>query len=699
MKINTNDSTIPTALTKFRGFMSENKLRFEKSLYLKQHAENPVHWFPYGEQALNKAKELNRPIFVSIGYSSCHWCHVMAHESFENVETASLLNSNFISIKIDREEYPDLDHYYQTACSIMIGRGGWPLSIFLTPNGKPFFAGTYLPKVGRHGNPSFVDVLNQISESWKTNPHELLESADKLALEIKKPITLEKKIEFQGHFPAPSAIIQALKNFADESNGGYGQAPKFPHFSFNEWACEQILEGMIPKEQGQHVVETLEKMMMGGLYDHAKGGMHRYSTDDKFMIPHFEKMLYDQAGLLRVLSKLCQFYPSPLIFDGILQTLDYLKTEMIADEHYFFSAQDADSEGTEGLYFTFSKEEFEASFEEAPVEQRNKLNQFLDIFNITEKGNFEHGLNVLSLNPEYKAQFYTQEGWQEIREIRRRLLEQRKLRMPPATDRKGLSSWNYMLIAALCDVVQYCPIDTIQQQAFDMIKNTVEGCLKQFIGTEGAGKHILKHSNTLLNQALYLEDYVNFCDAQIRLYEITGNQIFKTNALESIEFTIQTFIKDGEIYLTAVDKPTLGIENLIAPDFDQSYRSSAMTLVLLLSRLSVFKPELTPQEILKERFETLTQLVLSNPLGHGEGLRALTYPQLIFRKIEVPIEWINDAEFLEMRNHFFSRFVMDYHDRKDDSYQICTIRVCEFTGTGIANLKALFKKEPSDADA
>lgn len=678
--------------------MSENKLRFENSLYLKQHAENPIHWQAYGEQPLNKAKELNRPIFLSIGYSSCHWCHVMAHESFENMETASYLNENFISIKIDREEYPDLDHYYQSACSIMTGRGGWPLSVFLTPDGKPFFAGTYFPNKARQGMPAFMDVLKQINESWKSNPAQIMENAHKLAEEIKKPITLEKKIEFAGHFPAPSAIMNALKNYADTKNGGYGQAPKFPHLAFYEWACEQILEGMIPKEQGQHIVETVERMLMGGLFDHAKGGIHRYSTDDKFLVPHFEKMLYDQAGLLKVLSKLSQFYPSPLIFDSILQTLDYLKSEMIADENYFFSAQDADSEGTEGLYFTYSKEEFEASFEEAPPEQKIKMDQYLEMFNITEKGNFEHGLNVLSLNPEMKAQYYTQDGWQEVREIRRRLLEQRKFRMPPATDRKGLSGWNYMLLSSLADVVQYCPVDVIQDQAFSIIKDTVEGCLKQFIKTESNGKHVLKHSNTLDKQAIYLEDYVNFCDAQLRLYEVTGNEVFKQNALESLDFTLQNFVKDGEIYVTSLLASTPGVDNLTAPLFDQSYRSSSMTLIHLLSRCSVFRPEFSPDEVLKNKYEELSQFILTNPLGHGEGLRALTYPLSIFRKIEVPMEWLEKQEFLAIRNHFFSRFVIDYHKRGDDSYQICTKSACEATGQGLDQFQDLFKmKEPSDA--
>ncbi len=671
--------------------MSENKLRFEKSLYLKQHEENPIHWYAYGDQPLNNAKELNKLIFLSIGYSSCHWCHVMAHESFEDETTAKYLNENYISIKVDREEYPDLDHYYQAASSLMSGRGGWPLTVILTPEGKPFFTGTYFPKNAKQGMPSFMDVLKNIQDEWQKNPSQINESANNLFEAIKTQPRLEKRIEFNGHFPAPSAIMNALKNYQDGKNGGYGQAPKFPHFPFYEWASEQILEGMIPQEQGQHIVETIERMLMGGMYDHAKGGIHRYSTDDKFLVPHFEKMLYDQAGLLKVLSKLSQFYPSPLVFDSILQTIDYLRTEMIADDHYFFSAQDADSEGTEGLYFTFTKEEFESSFEEAPPEQKIKIDQYLNWFNISEKGNFEHGLSVLSLNPEMKSQFYSQEGWQEVREIRRRLLELRKLRLPPATDRKGLSSWNYMLLSALSDVVQYCSIDVIQNQAFELIKETVEGCIQQFIKTDSTGRHVLRHSNSLENQALYLEDYVNFSESQLRLYEVTGNEIFKKNAMDSADFIVKNFIQNGDVFVTAISNSTPGLTNLTAPLFDQSYRSSMATLVHLFMRLSVFKSEFSPLEIFKEKYQEFSQFILSNPIGHGEGLRALTYPTNIFRKVEVPFEWIERQEFLEIRSHFFSRFVLDYHQKKDDSFQICTSDTCEVSAVGFENFQDLFK--------
>lgn len=678
--------------------MSENKLHLEKSLYLRQHAENPIHWNAYSRQVLDRAKELNRPIFLSIGYSSCHWCHVMAHESFEDETTASYLNDHYISIKVDREEFPDLDQYFQSACSLMTGQGGWPLTVFLTPDGKPFFAGTYFPRQRRDKLPSFMDILQEINNAWKNNPDQLIQGSTKLMEEMNKPIQLEKKIEFQGHFPGPSAVMNALKNYADDKNGGYGKAPKFPHFAFYEWASEQILEGMIPQELGQHIVDSLEKMLMGGLYDHVKGGIHRYSTDEKFLVPHFEKMLYDQAGLLKVLSKLGQFYPSPLVYDGLLQTLDYLRSEMIADDNYFFSAQDADSEGTEGLYFTFSKEEFEASFEDAPPEQKIKIDQYLNWFGVTENGNFDHGLNVISLNPAYKSEFYTQDGWQEVRDIKRRLLEQRKLRMPPATDKKGISSWNYMLLSALCDVAQYCPIDVIQKQAIGLIQNTVEGCIKQFIQTDHENKHVLRHTNTLEKQALYLEDYVSFSEAQLRLYEVTGNEVFKRNCLESVEFILKNFVHEGEMLITEKNHSTPGLPELTAPLYDQSYRSISATFIQLLSRLSVFNPELSPVEIFKSKYQDFAQYVLTNPLGHGEGLRALTYPIEIYRKIEVPLNWLEKAEFIEMRSHFFSRFVLDYHSRQDETFQICTSRHCEESGSGFDHFKTIFHpKEESNA--
>lgn len=267
--------------------------------------------------------------------------------------------------------------------------------------------------------------------------------------------------------------------------------------------------------------------------------------------------------------------------------------------------------------------------------------------------------------------------------------------MPPATDRKGLASWNFMLISALIDVVQYCQIDVIQNEAFALVQPTIEGCLKTFL-VEREGRHLIRHSTTLDKQPIYLEDYVNFAESQLRLYEITGNQIFKTNAIESVDFVLKHFMEDGELYQTAL--ATGPFERQRAPLYDQSYRSSAMTLSILLSRLSVFRAEFRPETVFGDKYQDMLQFTLTSPLGHGEGLKAFTYPQDIYRKIEVPMEWNENGEFQEMRTHFFSRFVMDYHDRKDDSYQICTRDACEVQGTGFDQFKTIFKaREEKDA--
>jgi uncharacterized protein YyaL (SSP411 family) len=294
-----------------------------------------------------------------------------------------------------------------------------------------------------------------------------------------------------------------------------------------------------------------------------------------------------------------------------------------------------------------------------------------------------------------KGEYYTQEGWQEIREIRRRLLEMRKFRMPPATDRKGLASWNFMLLSALVDVVQYCQIDVIQNEAFALVQPTIEGALKTFL-VEKNGMHLIRHSTTLENQPIYLEDYVNFAESQLRLYELTVNKVFKTNALESADFILKNFMENGVLYQTAMGSS--GFERQRAPLYDQSYRSPVMTFVILLSRLSVFKTEFRPDTIFGEKLQDMLQFTLTSPLGHGEGLRAFTYPLDIYRKVEVPQSWHENGEFQEMRTHFFPRFVLDYHDRADDTYQICTREACEVQGTGFENFRGLFKaRDEKDA--
>lgn len=668
--------------------MSENQLAHQHSAYLKQHAENPVHWRPYTQEALEEAKKQNKPIFISIGYSTCHWCHVMAHESFEDQKTAEILNRDFISIKVDREELPHIDHLYQSAAQAATGRGGWPLNVFLTPEMNPLFIGTYFPKNSREGMPSFTEVLAHMNSIFTTNRDNVEKQGAELLETISKPITLEKKVEFQGHFPSPAAIMNALQNYADKTNGGYGAAPKFPHFAFLEWASEQILEAMIPQELGQHIVDTVEKMLMGGLYDHVKGGVHRYSVDEKWLVPHFEKMGYDQSGLLKVLAKMTPFYPSPQIYDAILQTLDYLNTEMVSDQEYFMAAQDADSEGQEGLYFTFSKDEFKQALED----DETNLGPYDEVwekwFRITEQGNFAQGLNVISLDPAFKNEFLSDENWEKVRKIRQILLDERKQRIPPATDSKGVASWNFMLLSALCDVIQYSRVPVITQEALKLVHKVIEGVSQTFIQVDSKGRHVLRHTTTLDSAPLYLEDYAQFAECQLRLFEVTSTEVFLINAKETLLFLLKEFVRDGEASSIALSS---GFQR--APLNDQSYRSALATTILVQVRLSVLDPSLDPKVFWGAKWDEMIQLALTNPVGHGEAVRAFSYPFEIYRKVEVPRNWVNDEEFQRLRSHFLGRFVLCYHDREDESWQVCNRSACEKDGTGLETLLETFSSK------
>lgn len=675
--------------------MSLNKLHSEKSAYLLQHAENPIHWWSYTPEALAEARAKDRPIFLSIGYSSCHWCHVMNHESFEDQTTAAYLNQHFVSIKVDREEHPEIDHLYQTVSAAATGRGGWPLSVFLMPDLTPIFVGTYFPKEPRQGMPSFTDVLKHITGLYQNNRTQITEQGKHLLAEISKPLKLEKEVKFDGHFPSPAAIVNALQNYADKTHGGYGQAPKFPHYAYLEWACEQILEGMVPQELGQHIVDTVEKMMMGGMYDHVKGGVHRYAVDAGWVVPHFEKMLYDQAGLLRVLAKMTAFYPSPLLFDGIVQTLDYLDTEMVSEAGYFMSSQDADSEGQEGLYFTFSKEEFVTALNAAEGELGAYDANWEKWFHITDKGNFTNGLNVISLDSSHKEAFYTEGNWEKVRKIRHVLLQERKQRIPPATDSKGVASWNFALISALCDVVQYCRVPAIAQQAINLLNRVTPGVSQGFLRTDVTGRHVFSHTTTSLNRALYFEDYVAFADAQLRLHEVMGTEVFLTNTAEAVRFIKERFFHDGTPML--VDSTHSG--ELRAPLNDQSYRSALASLLGVTSRLSVLIPEFHPLEYWGAKWQFWVQHALVNPLGHGEALRAYTYPLEIMRKVEVPRMWINEGAFQNLRAHFLGRFVLTYHERNNEEWQLCTRSACEKQGKGLQTLLETFMPQEGETQA
>ncbi len=672
--------------------LSFNRLKNEKSLYLRQHQNNPIHWWAYGPEALEAARLSNRPIFLSIGYSSCHWCHVMAHDSFNNESVAEFLNENFVCIKVDREEYPDLDNYYQKAAQLFSNNGGWPLSAFLLPDMRPYFIGNYFPAVSKDGGPNFFDLVKELKRAYDQEKDQVLSNATQVTEAIKKGITNKEKVQFAGHFPPPNGILEAIKDFRDLDWGGYGSAPKFPNFSFYEWAIEQMLEGMVGREHGEFIIASMEKMLMGGINDHARGGIHRYSTDEKWLVPHFEKMLYDQAGFLKVLSKLSLVYPSPLVFDSIINTLNYLEDEMLADDEdeknnkYFFAGQDADSEGVEGLFFTFSYAEFEDLINKHDDEKETlsaNLDKITKWFQITDAGNFEHNLNVISLDPKYKEEYFQQENWDIIRAVRRAIVNERKDRIPPATDNKGVASWNFMMVSALVDVVQYTQIDIIKKMASGLLNKVIEGIFKTFLIQDPNGIK-MRHSTTLNYSHPYLEDFVSFAEAQLRLYEVSANGIFKQNFQDVMNFITKEFL-DGDKMLT---RARFAEDFEIYPNqeyniFDGSFKSPVGTFIILSRRAAVLFGERSYTDNIAELMENVTHTVLKiNPVSSGEALRALTYPSEVYRVMKVPSNWTQDENFVGMLPYFLTRFVIDYHNENQE-WQLCSMNACELKGQGI----------------
>jgi uncharacterized protein YyaL (SSP411 family) len=420
-----------------------NKLSSESSPYLLQHQSNPVDWYPWGEEALSKAKLENKPILLSVGYSACHWCHVMAHESFENLEIAALMNERFINIKVDREERPDLDQIYQNVAQAMTRSGGWPLTVFLTPELQPFFGGTYYPPEDRYGRPGFPRLLKALSDAYKNEPESIAENAQKLTDFIRSMDHSEKSAGLLPNAPALQKSVETLIRSVDWSEGGIGSAPKFPNpmvFDFL-WRMGTTYQN---EKAGAAVILTLQKMASGGIYDQLGGGFHRYSVDETWSVPHFEKMLYDNGLLLRTYSQVLlsegvsyDEATRALFLSVVRETVDYLLREMQAPGGAFYAAQDADTEEGEGEYFAWNPEQLKAAL--SPREAA----AVADFYGVNEQGNFEHGKTVL-----FRAHGILAAP-AELSALRKRLFDLRTHRIAPGTDDKILASWNGLAISGL----------------------------------------------------------------------------------------------------------------------------------------------------------------------------------------------------------------------------------------------------------
>ncbi|MDY7077673.1 MAG: thioredoxin domain-containing protein [Chloroflexota bacterium] len=594
-----------------------NRLANETSPYLLQHADNPVDWYPWSEEALQKAQAEDKPIFLSIGYSACHWCHVMAHESFEDEHIAAVLNEHFVSVKVDREERPDLDRIYMSAVQALTGRGGWPMSVFLTPDGRPFYGGTYFPPTPRYGMPSFPQVLLSVSDAWQNRRREIVEGSQQLVRSIEQQMTVSggsetsnvKREASNGKRQTSNIKRQTLdtafenldQDF-DELHGGWGTAPKFPQPMGLEFLLRYHHTTGDPLAL-QMVSQTLDAMARGGMYDQIGGGFHRYSVDDRWLVPHFEKMLYDNAQLARVYLHSWQVTSNPFHRTVAEEILDYVTREMTGPGGGFYSTQDADSEGEEGKFFVWTLDDIRATL-------GKQADDFIAIYGATERGNFE-GKNILELNGELEERA-------ALAEARRRLFEARESRIHPGRDEKVLTSWNGMMLAAFAEAARVLGREDYRQVA----ERNAEFLLSE-LGTSGSRLlHTWKDGVAKVNG--YLEDYTHLAEGLLELYQTTFDPRWYQAARELVEAMIEHFsAPDGGFFDTSDDHEAMIVRPRELQDNAVPSGNGMAAFVLL--RLAGLAVEPRYEELARGALGPMQPLLARHPLGFGQWLIALDY--------------------------------------------------------------------------
>lgn len=530
----------------------KNELLTETSPYLLQHAHNPVHWQPWGNKALQMAKELDKPVLVSIGYSACHWCHVMERESFEIEEIAAIMNEHFVNIKIDREERPDIDHIYMDAVQAITGSGGWPLNVFLTPDGKPFYGGTYFPPVKAYNRTSWTDVLLSLADAWKNRRDEMEEQAEKLIdhltksnnlSSLQKPILTEESAN--GFTKSDVFVVKNnLLSTADKSDGGFGKAPKFPQiFSINcLLQCAYFLKD---DEALEHAELSLTKMLNGGIYDQLAGGLCRYSTDDEWLAPHFEKMLYDNALFIIALSNAYLLTKKDIYKKAVQNVCDFIFLEMKNQEGGYYAAIDADSEGVEGKFYVWDKNEIDDILGKDSI-------LFNAYYDVSLNGNWERKNILRVLKPlnivAEDLQIDLQSADEIIRISKIKLLEVRTKRIRPGTDDKILLGWNALLITAFCKAYAVLQLDEYKKAAIDLY-NFIE---ENFKGENDAYHHTYK--NGVAKYPAFLDDYTYLVDACIHLQEITADEVYLHKAENITLYIFKNFEDDQSPFFFFTNK-------------------------------------------------------------------------------------------------------------------------------------------------
>ena len=573
-----------------------NQLNKSTSPYLLQHAENPVNWYIWSDEAFEAAKKENKPIFLSIGYSTCHWCHVMAHESFEDKKTAEILNKHFISIKVDREERPDIDSVYMAVCQAFTGSGGWPMSIFMTWDKKPFFAGTYFPVQSRYGMPGFSDLLTAIAEQWESNRAGLLKSAEDIISHLKK--TESSSTSGKSENLIDNAVEYFKRSF-DCLQGGFGRAPKFPTphnllflMMYSKISNDSLAMKMVNK--------TLIQMRKGGIFDHIGGGFSRYSTDKYFLAPHFEKMLYDNALLIMAYSAAYIMTKNPVYLETAEITANYVIREMTSQDGGFYSAQDADSEGVEGKFYTFSLDDILNVLGESGQ-------RFAEVFDITAGGNFE-GVNIPNLlkSSDLKSDFS---------DAKRKLYDYRRQRTSLHLDDKILLSWNSMMIAAMAMLYRISHKEHYLQAA-QKAQTFIEHNL-----CDGARLYTSYREGKRSEKA-FLDDYAYYVSALIELYNSTFDRDYLNKAELFCSEAVRCFADDenGSFFLCESENTELFMNPKEV--YDGAIPSGNSVMAYNFVRLYQLTEEEKYSELAEKQIAFLSAQAADYPAGHSLFLLA-----------------------------------------------------------------------------
>lgn len=637
-----------------------NKLINETSPYLLQHAHNPVNWYPWGDEALSLAKKDNKPILVSIGYSACHWCHVMERESFEDEETAKLMNGNFINIKIDREERPDLDHIYMDAVQAMMGSGGWPLNVFLTPDGKPFYGGTYFPPKRAFNRPSWNETLTGVSEAFNERRTEIDAQAENLTEHLLQSNSfglLNKEDSNSFTEESLHQIFDQIMKNADKVWGGFGRAPKFPQ-TFTILFLLRYAYFFNNKEAKDQALVSIDKMIDGGLYDQVGGGFARYSTDTEWLVPHFEKMLYDNALLLSVISEAYQVTNNERYYEVLVETCDFLQREMQDKEGGYYSALDADSEGEEGKFYTWQ-------FEEVKDLLKENSEIFCDFFDITPNGNWE-AKNIPRIKWE-KENYCKNKGINRdkldevVNSGKKQLLEKRNNRIRPGTDDKILLGWNALLNTAFCKVYAATGIEGYKKLAID---NT-QFILSKFT-SEKSSELFHTYKNGRATQPAFLDDYAYFIQSLIILQETTGNVDYLKKAHDYCDLVIKNFFDHNSYFFFYTSEKQTDVIIRKKEIYDGAVPSGNAIMAENLMRLGLYFDKKEWNEIAMKLTSSMSKATTKYPTSFG--VWASLFMEYIIGTNEIAVLSVYPDEILYklLKKYIPNKIVLVSNKKNDD---------------------------------